>query len=321
VVDTGPVFARVRVNHAFGKSSYTQDVKVYGALPRVDVPTTVDWQEEHELLKIRLPIAATNLEAAAQIPFGSIVRPVNGQECPGQKWMDVSEPEFQGHFLAATGAGRPITRARRGLSILNDGKYGFDVVGGNLFRLTALRSSDRPDPHPDQGWQKFTYSLYPHVGGWRDAHTEEQALALNIPLLARVATPHPPRDHIPSVSLENIGGRGNLLVSALKRSEDDQGFILRFYEADGQDTRVRITFSQPVRAEQTDILERPLAKQSLTRKGRVVTLPVGHDQIITLRWSPRPKRTADGGSKVRVVERATSADFRRLQIASEYVCP
>ena len=91
VLEDGPVFARVRVAHAFGKSSYTQDVTVYGALPRVDVPTTVDWQEHAKLLKIRLPVNAVHPQATGQIPSGSIVRPVNGQECPGQKWMDVSE--------------------------------------------------------------------------------------------------------------------------------------------------------------------------------------------------------------------------------------
>ncbi|MBU6411086.1 MAG: hypothetical protein KGR98_11930, partial [Verrucomicrobia bacterium] len=91
VLDDGPVFVRVRVVHAWGQSTYTQDIVVYGALPRIDIPTTVNWQEEHQLLKIRLPVNAAHPEASAQIPFGSIVRPTNGQECPGQKWMDVSQ--------------------------------------------------------------------------------------------------------------------------------------------------------------------------------------------------------------------------------------
>ncbi|HEV2320438.1 MAG TPA: glycoside hydrolase family 38 C-terminal domain-containing protein, partial [Verrucomicrobiae bacterium] len=90
VLDTGPVFARVRVSHAFRRSTYTQDLIVYGAMDRIDIPTTVDWHEKAELLKIRMPINAAHLEATAQIPFGSKVRPANGQECPGQKWMDVS---------------------------------------------------------------------------------------------------------------------------------------------------------------------------------------------------------------------------------------
>ena len=270
VLDSGPVFARVRIDHALDKSSYSQYVTVYGALPRVDVPTTVNWQEEKQMLKVRLPVNATpaQLVVNAQIPFGSITRPA-GRECPGQKWMDVS-------------ASSSSSNALYGLSVLNDSKYGFDIED-NVFRLTLLRSSWRPDPHPDQGEQKFTYSLYPHAGDWRAAHTDEQALALNIPLLARATTVHPSGKTIPSLSIENLGGQGDLIVSALKRSEDGKDYILRFYEADGQDTHARIVFDQPVRAQQVDILERPLDEQRLTTEGNTVTLPVGHNQIVTLR--------------------------------------
>ena len=91
VEDDGPVFVRLRVAHAAGKSSYTQDLVFYGALPRIDVPTAVNWHEVHTTLKVLMPVSETNLEAAAQIPYGSITRPANGQECPGQKWMDVSQ--------------------------------------------------------------------------------------------------------------------------------------------------------------------------------------------------------------------------------------
>lgn len=449
VLDNGPVFDRVRVIHAYGNSIYTQDVVVYGALDRIDISTTVNWREKGKMLKIRMPVNAAHLEAAAQIPFGSKVRPVNGQECPGQKWMDVSatspapvagaspldlsslfnsqcaenfdgngakypawllpeagirklgvyqvpfnlpgyranQPDnvaasgqqvplpsdsggktlfllaarsqekvatdvgfqftdgttgfrafdlnnwkantypdndlgfdFSGHHpgashtmsprmwivqipipegatglilprdrnfhvFAATVTENPQAPALHGLSVLNDSKYGFDVTNG-VFRLTALRSSGRPDPDPDEGIQQFTYSLYPHAGSWQAAHTDERALELNIPLLAAFATPHLPGKKVPSLSVQNIGGKGDLIVSALKRSEDGNGYILRFYEADGQDTRARINFDQPMQVTETDILERPLEQQTATVEGNSVTLPVGHNRIISLRFVP-----------------------------------
>lgn len=462
VLDHGPVFCRVRVRHAFGGSTYTQDVTVYGALDRVDIPTTVNWQEHAQLLKIRFPLDATHVEVNAQIPYGSKERPDNGQECPGQKWMDASQtvpmavhdavpldlsalfnsfcasnfdgygagypaahlpwagvhrlgtyeapfnlpgyppdkadnvaaegqtipipadtegntlyllaarskgtdatmmdsrgpegtamgfqladgritfsafelnnwkadsfpeneagfsfgkgetshgkkgrastaptmwitsvpippgatalvlpkdPDF--HLFAATIASAPEAPATYGLSVLNDCKYGFDV-SNNVFRLTALRSSDRPDPKPDQGMQAFTYSLYPHAGSWADAHTDERALDLNIPLLAVVTTAHTATEQIPSLSLENIGGKGDLIATALKRSEDGNGYILRFYEADGEDTRARIDFDEPMRVEETDILERPLPGQNVSVQGNSATVPVGHNKIVTLRFT------------------------------------
>ena len=450
VMEQGPVFARMRVRHSADKSAFTQDIVVYGALPRIDVPTMINWQEEHQLLKILFPVNAPHSEAAAQIPFASTVFPGNNQECPGQKWMDVSQtvpqsvedatpldisslfnvkrtdnfdgsghsfaaqllpgagtlrlgfnrvpfklpgsipgrpdsvsftgqelnlpadlpgdtlyllaccvnggrwtdagfrlgdgtvesrafplsdwvvgeypddavgltfPSWQtpgglgnvaphmwivsvplpkgatalvlpddpeARLFAATIASAPPTVASHGLSVLNNCKYGFDETNG-LLRFTALRSSSDPDPHPDEGMQEFTYSLYPHDNSWEAAHTDEQALGLNIPLLATVATAHPPAASIPILSVTNSGEAGDLIVTALKSSEDGRGFILRFYEADGQDTQAHITFDQPMHVEQTDILEQPLAEQSVTVQGNLATLPVGHNKIITLRFWP-----------------------------------
>ena len=87
LLDDGPVFSRLRVTHALGHSTYSQDIVAYGALPRIDVPTKVDLAGGTTLLKVRFPLNATNLDAQAEIPFGSIHRPVNGQECPAQRWM------------------------------------------------------------------------------------------------------------------------------------------------------------------------------------------------------------------------------------------
>lgn len=449
VVDKGPVFARVRVRHQTAKSTFTQDIIVYGALPRIDVSTVVNWQEEHQLLKILFPVNASHAAVTAQIPFASAVFPGTDQECPGQKWMDVSQtvpqavqdaapldlsPLFnvrradnfdgsghsfaaqslpaagtlklgynhvpfslppndgrpdsisasgqqfdlpagiEGDFLyllaACVNGGRWTTIGFRladgsienrafplndwvvagypddavgltfpswqtdgglgnvaphmwivrvpfpkgatalvlphdsdvrifaatvatataplipyGLSVLNNCKYGFDETNG-LLRLTALRSSTDPDPHPDQGRQEFTYSLYPHADSWQAARTDEQALGLNIPLLATLTTAHLPTLRIPNISVTNIGGEGDLIVTALKQSEDGHGFILRFYEADGRDTRAQVAFDQPMHVEQTDILERPLPNQTLTVQGTVATLPVGHNRIITIHFWP-----------------------------------
>ena len=459
VLDDGPVFIRVRVTHAAGRSVFKQDLVAYGALPRLDLPTSVDWQEEHTLLKIRFPLNATNLDAEAEIPFGSVSRPVNGQECPGQKWMDVSQPvpvqlqaatpldlsrlyngrctdNFDGsgnaypadllpaagrHYLGAeqvpfdlpgsqakhldaiSAAGQRIelpakaggntvyllaacvnsgrwasfgfqlpdgsTTVRAcaindwvvndypdnqpgfafacrqssggrqtqfssqmwivavplpkgatglilprdgevrvfaatlgtkkmnpplyGLSVLNDCKYGFDVTN-NVFRLTALRSSSNPDPHPDQGIQNFTYALYPHAGGWRAAQTERQALSLNLPLLAKVTTPHAPAGQIPSLTLENTGGRGNLVASALRQSRDQSGYLFRFYETDGEDTQARIHFDGKTLVQETDFLERTITNHSLVVTGNSVALSVGHNQIVTLRLVPERQAAPPG---------------------------
>ena len=82
---------------------------------------------------------------------------------PAQRWADLSEGDY-------------------GVSLLNDCKYGYDIHD-NVMRLTLLKSATSPDPEADQGEHAFTYSLYPHLGDWREG-TVAQAASLNVPLHA-----------------------------------------------------------------------------------------------------------------------------------------
>lgn len=103
LIASGPVCAIVRVVHKFNKSTYTQDVTLYSGLPQVNVPTTVAWHEHGQLLKVAFPLNMDHPAARVGIPYGSIDRPDNGQENPGQKWMDVTNEEF-----GAISAAHPI---------------------------------------------------------------------------------------------------------------------------------------------------------------------------------------------------------------------
>jgi alpha-mannosidase len=72
-----------------------------------------------------------------------------------------------------------------GVSLLNDCKYGYDIKDGRM-RLTLLRSGTTPNPDADRESHEFTYSLYPHSGGWREGKTLWEAYDLNSPLIGKV---------------------------------------------------------------------------------------------------------------------------------------
>ena len=84
------------------------------------IRATVDWREPRKLLKLRFPTVLAGGVATFEVPYGFIERAGDGAEQPGQSWID----------LSGDGAG---------LALLNDGKYSFDVAGGDL-AMTVLRS-------------------------------------------------------------------------------------------------------------------------------------------------------------------------------------
>jgi alpha-mannosidase len=165
------------------------------------------------------------------------------------------------------------------LSLLNDSKYGYDAKD-NVLRISLLRSPKWPDPNADMGRHEFVYSLYPHADSWKDAGTVRRGYELNYPLLPVPAQSHPgalPAAHS-FVSLEPE----NLVLTALKRAEDGDAWILRFYEFAGKPTQARVRLPQTVgRAHEADLQEK--VEKELPVKGSEVEFAVRPFEIKTLR--------------------------------------
>lgn len=263
----GPSKATVAVEHGYNKSSFKQEITLYDGIPRIDIHMCADWQEVCDrknptpLLKVAFQTGITNGKATFEIPCGSIERPADGTEVVTQKWIDLSGQDY-------------------GVSILNDCKYGCDVKN-NVLRMTLLRSSFRPDPVPDKGVHDMTYSIYPHSGDWRAAGTVRRGYELNEPLIARVVTAH--SGSLASSRSYISLSEPNLIVTALKKAEDDNSLVLRFYEIDGKPCTATVTINMPARAVvETDILERPIGKP-LPLKDKQFSTPVGKYEIKTFK--------------------------------------
>jgi alpha-mannosidase len=269
LVEHGPVRAVIRVESEYGASLLVQDFTLYRQLDQVDVQVTVDWREQFRLLKLRFPVNLTNVQATYEIPYGQIERPANGDEEPGQSWVDLS------------GLARE-TRERYGLAVLNDGKYSLDVNLSDI-GLTVLRSPIYahhlpivPDPNGlysfiDQGIQHFSYSLVPHGGSWEDAGIVRRAAELNARPITLLETFHaggslPPRNSYVGVDRENI------VVSTIKQAEDGQDVIVRAYETAQVSTDVTISLPH---------LDRTITARFGPCEIKTFRVPIDPDQPIT----------------------------------------
>jgi alpha-mannosidase len=239
LVELGPVKATIRVISQYGASKLIQDFNMYNDLDTIDVNVTVDWREEFKMFKLKFPVNLAFRSATYEIPYGHIERPANGEEEPGQSWID-----FTGEGI---GLGE-----RYGLSLLNDGKYSFDF-DVNEMNITVLRSpiyahhdpavplSEKYYSFIDQGIQHFSYSLLPHEGSWKEAGTVRRAAELNQKAITLLETYHSgtlsQKASFLSVDCENI------IVSAMKHAEEGDDLIIRCYETSKIATRVKIEFS------------------------------------------------------------------------------
>jgi alpha-mannosidase len=227
LVECGAVRAVLRLEHTFGASSLIQDFVMYRDLDPIEVRVRVDWRETFKALKLRFPVNVSHMRLTCEVPYGHIERFANGEEEPGQSWIDLS------------GMSRD-TDLPYGFSLLNDGKYSFDVNVRDI-GLTILRSPIyahhmpvEPDPEAsysfiDHGIQRFSYTLYPHQGSWERAATVQRAAELNQPPVPLIATYHP-NGSLPQTASFLCVDRPNVSATVLKMAEEGDDLILRCVE-------------------------------------------------------------------------------------------
>ncbi|MBA3874028.1 MAG: alpha-mannosidase, partial [Anaerolineae bacterium] len=272
VSEIGPLRATIHIMRKVLHSTYTQRISLTYNSPRLDFDTHIDWREKHILLKAAFPVDVFSPVATYEIQWGNVERTTHRNsswdwarfETCAQKWVDLSEGDY-------------------GVSLLNDCKYGHDIRD-NIVRLTLLRSPTMPDPNADQGEHRFAYSLLPHAGRW-DEQTAQQAYALNDPLIAYV--PEQANASSSEVALGSLFAfaAGNIMIETIKRAEDGNGIIVRFYEFQRQRGDVRLECGFPIaKAWRSNLIEDD--QEELTAGDKYVDLFIKPYEIVTLRLIP-----------------------------------
>lgn len=227
IIEQGPVRTTIKVVSSYNKSTLTQYFSLTEGSDKLTVRATVDWHEKHKMLKIKWPMAVENPKAFYEIPFGVIEREANGEEEPGLMWTAVKGDNG-------------------GYAILNDKTYSSSVKNGTIYH-TIVRSpiyGDHGRPrtdeciYTDQGEHDFSYILMPC--GESFAPVIKEAKLLNKPITTIMDTWHDGKlspDTFKGIEISE----NNIILSAIKRSEDGLGTVIRLYETDGKNTEVTVS--------------------------------------------------------------------------------
>ncbi len=227
VMADGPVCRVVRQRATWGASAITLDIITYRAWDAVELRLEVDWQERHQQLRLEVPTGLANVTVLAKAAGGVMPRPAHGEEEPCQDYV----------ALQGTLAGDTYT-----VALLNAGSYSYEATGGRL-RAIALRSAPfaHHDPatlpehggvsYQDQGRQVRRFWLVRGRGPAAGLGLDRRADEAQTPAEYAQDSAHPgtapwSRGYL-SVAPDTVA------VTALKRAEDSNDFILRVQEMTG----------------------------------------------------------------------------------------
>jgi alpha-mannosidase len=234
VLENGPLRATVRVRTSYGASSLQTDWMLYAGARTLEARVLLDWREHRKILKFSFPLDVRNPRPTYEIAYGYKVRKAEGEEDPGQRWIDLSGRRGGGEY---------------GLAVINDAKYGYSVQDNDL-RISIVRGAVFAQHQPrqlepngeylwqDQGEQTFRLLLAPHAGAWQDVGIVRRAEELTAPVPVLYQGIHP--GHRPlSASFLSVDAP-NVVVSVMKKAEDGDDLIVRCYETAGREVKATL---------------------------------------------------------------------------------
>lgn len=235
VIEDGPVRTVVEALFGYRDSFACRRYLIPKSGADLEIETRVHWNEKDRMLKLALPTPLRDGSYVGQTVFGHDTLPADGDEAVAQKWV------------AAVSR-----RARRAVTVINNGLYGSDFRDGEI-RLSLVRSpaysshpigerppvpQDRLSPRIDQGEFLFRVWVQGGPAGARLNAIDREAIALNEKPMALSFFPagggRRPR---PFMTLDDEA----VLVSAVKEADRGTGWVVRLYEPTGRARRTVLT--------------------------------------------------------------------------------
>lgn len=265
IKENGRLRLVIKLDYKYMSSTISQEVILYSENPRIDFVTTVEMNEQHQLLKVMFPINVRTTFATYDVQYGNVRRPNHWNT----SW-DQAKFETVGHRFA------DLSDRNYGVALMNDCKYGYDIKD-NKMRLSLIKTATHPDHLQDQGLHEFTYSILPHIGDFVSGDVVEQASFLNEELKVVKGV-----DSLGSgsfVSLDN----SEVEFDAIKKSECGEYIVIRIHDYAGANQEVKLTpnfnYSKWVEG---DLRERPTGEFEEYSDGGCISLSLGAFEIKTV---------------------------------------
>ena len=262
-IEPGPIRGTLKVVRRYEDIEIVQEYRLAAYSRRLEIATRIKWHGRRRLLRAIFPFRIHTHEVWSETAFGAVSRPNHRNtpwdqarfEIPVHRWADLSEPGY-------------------GVSLLNNGKYGYSAHG-NVLGISLLRAPIYPDPYADEGEHEFLYAVYPHSGDWRNG-TVREAEEIHSPLTVSNAK----AEGWPSLFRFT---EESLKLAALKKAEDSDAIVLRLYEPHGARGRTTIETALPLqKAALANILEDETQELSIEDERRI-TFEFKPFQVISLK--------------------------------------
>ncbi|WXG44639.1 MAG: glycoside hydrolase family 38 C-terminal domain-containing protein [Promethearchaeati archaeon SRVP18_Atabeyarchaeia-1] len=290
-------------------------VSVSPGVPRVDFTLELDNNAGDHRLRVVFPTGITSDHANADQAFHVIKRPIAMPE--GKNWLERPAPTHSMQsFVSLDDCEKGVTVATRGLMEYEVKQEG--TIAVTLLRCVGMLSQEQLSTRPAAGpliptpgaqclgKQIFNYSVIPHKGTWEESKAYLQSMQHRVPMRTVQVVDHEfavlgEQAIVPGDFHEPVVKAGapqvvslplelsfltmepdNILISAIKRSEDGSGIIIRVYNTTSKKVGGKVRASESIRG----VIEVNMCEESEITTSKAMLAKSGNTQEVTFESLP-----------------------------------
>lgn len=261
IIEEGPLRCSISIKTSLKSSELIKEVSLSAESEIVEFTERINWKEKGCSLKLAVNSNLESPEVTFNWETSRIKRGINNSKCfemPSRLWADISGKD-------------------RGISIIEDSKYGYDHPREDTLRMTLLYTPSIWYVHGfwdqrTQDWGRHTirYGIFAHEGNLK--MTDVLARRFNQPVRAFKISGASGSGADKNLSLLNSSSQ-QLGLLAVKKAQDSDDVVLRFYERYGKSCSSDVNINFPVKSiSETNGLEEK--KEDITVNGNTFNAEV-----------------------------------------------
>jgi alpha-mannosidase len=295
--ESGPIKTVFGMTQRLPDCTVREKLILYHAIKRIDCEIDlVDWDgSPYREYRLALPAAATGGHVAYEVPMGVV---------------EVGKDEAAGTGGPAYGSlvyDEPLSQIRprevQNFMSVSDARLGLTMstsVAVNDFQdptsdpasspvLQAVLLASRRSCHAEGNWylqegdHHYRFSVVSHPPGWRNGY--RSAIQVNGPLFTILEPARETGAALPESKSFFSVSAPNVLISTIKKCEDDEAVIVRGYDIEGKGSGAQLEFFFPVeKAERVNMIEDE--GKTIPSRRTALLWNVGPNAIETLKLYP-----------------------------------
>lgn len=292
---SGPVFTSFRLEQNLGHAVIQQEFVVYNTIKRIDCHVSIiDWDgTKNREFRMAIPVDMKQGKVTYEVPMGVVT---------------VGEDEIEGAagWRHTTPCALVHPREVQNFISVNDDDFGvtmsscvsvFDWIDptapmASYPVLQPILLASRRSCHWVGNWylqpgdHHYSFSILSHKSGWENGR--KFGIEANYPFHTIIGAPKHANANLPLEKSFASVSQDNVMISTIKKCEDDNSIIARLYDIEGKDSNVELTtFFDIKRAEHTNMIEEE--GQTIPASGKTLKTKIGHHAIETFKLLPENK--------------------------------